>query len=206
MWFQILAFPCANCMSSGKWHNCGTWVSPDVTYPLPITPAHSCLEVVVPIPRLLVSQLRELTWNLGSTLRARGIPGVQPPHNLGSWHFPVMGCSQPCPEAAGTPSTWQAWEWREFSLYAFLHFNQDAGSFLPQAMKVLSKKKLIRQAGFPREFVAPGPLFLGTGLGQDREGCVEGCPLQRVPWMDSPKTALGLLLRLFNSFALKNIY
>lgn len=85
-----------------------------------------------------------------------------------------------------------------------LAYNENDNTYY--AMKVLSKKKLIRQAGFPREFVAPGPLFLGTGLGQDREGCVEGCPLQRVPWMDSPKTALGLLLRLFNSFALKNIY
>lgn len=57
----------------------------------------------------------------------------------------------------------QAQEWKELSLHLPLHFNQNAGSFLPQAMKVLSKKKLIRQAGFPREFVRP--LFLGAEAG-----------------------------------------
>lgn len=52
------------------------------------------------------------------------------------------------------------------SLLPPAHFNWDVGSSLPQAMKVLSKKKLIRQAGFPRKFHGPGgPLFLGTGAG-----------------------------------------
>lgn len=69
----------------------------------------------------------------------------------------------------------QAQEWKELSLHLPLHFNQDAGSFLPQAMKVLSKKKLIRQAGFPREFV--GPLFLGAEAGARQGRLTEWCPL-----------------------------
>uniref|UniRef100_A0A0D9S4N6 calcium/calmodulin-dependent protein kinase n=1 Tax=Chlorocebus sabaeus TaxID=60711 RepID=A0A0D9S4N6_CHLSB len=44
-----------------------------------------------------------------------------------------------------------------------LAYNENDNTYY--AMKVLSKKKLIRQAGFPREF--GGPLFLGTGAESD---------------------------------------
>lgn len=64
-----------------------------------------------------------------------------------------------CPQAAVAPEVGRASEWRgpplrPLPLAAFA----GPGSLLPQAMKVLSKKKLIRQAGFPR----------ACGLGQDR--------------------------------------
>ena len=98
----------------------------------------------------------------------------------------------------------QAQEWKELSLHPPLHFNQDAGSFLPQAMKVLSKKKLIRQVGFPREFA--GPFFLVAEAGARQGRLTVWCPLQSVTWVDSPKIVLGLWLRFLKIHFLVKIF
>lgn len=111
--------------------------------------------------------------------------------------FQLQGAHYMVPRLLMCRELGQAQEWKELSLHPPLHFNQDVGSFLPQAMKVLSKKKLIRQAGFPREFVGPGPLFLGAEAGARHGRLTKWCPLQSVPWVDSPKTVLGLQLRFF---------
>lgn len=86
----------------------------------------------------------------------------------------TLSRGHPGAKSFGRPSS------RENSPSPFLHFNRDAGSFLPQAMKVLSKKKLIRQAGFPREFGGPHLCSLVQGWGMTEKISLNGVPC-RVP-------------------------
>lgn len=63
----------------------------------------------------------------------------------------VTRLSLPWPEAPRPGSSVRGLARREHVVSLPAAFNWPRGSFLLQAMKVLSKKKLIRQAGFPRE-------------------------------------------------------
>lgn len=64
-------------------------------------------------------------------------------------------------------------------------------------MKVLSKKKLIRQAGFPRESGGPGGPCPGVqGLDEAEKVPPNRVPC-RVPWADAPETARGPLTEGF---------